>query len=131
MIPDHPHALLAKVVWEAVSAGDADALGGGLLRGSRLARLGAREARGKLPRPGGGLRLPGVDRGGRVDRLDLTLEDILVGGEYVSVLFRVSGLRKGRRLETGFVLLFRIEGSRLAEVWSVPRDQYTVDEFWA
>jgi hypothetical protein len=66
-----------------------------------------------------------------VDRLDLTLEDILVGGEYVSVLFRVSGLREGRRLETGFVLLFRIESSRLAEVWSVPRDQYAVDEFWA
>jgi hypothetical protein len=47
------------------------------------------------------------------------------------VLFRASGLRKGRRLEMGYTLIFRIEGSRLAEVWSVPHDQYAVDEFWA
>jgi ketosteroid isomerase-like protein len=130
VIPDHPHALLAKVVWEAVSAGDVDA----------LAEVCSEDL--TWHAPGRGARA-GTHRGQEavfaylasigedVDRFDLTLEDILVGGEYVSVLFHVNGLRKGRELETGFVLLFRIEGSRLAEVWSVPRDQYAVDEFWA
>jgi ketosteroid isomerase-like protein len=113
VIPDHPHALLATVVWEAVSAGDVDA----------LAEVCSDDlvwhASGRGP------------RGEDAERFDLTLEDILVGDERASVLFRVTGSRKGRRLETGYILLFRIEGSRLAEVWSVARDQYAVDEFWA
>ena len=130
MIPDHPHALLAKVVWEAVSAGDVDALAEvcsedlvwhAAGRGKRAGTYRGQEA----------VLAYLASIGEDVDRFDLTLEDILVGGEYASVLFRGSGLRKGRRLETGFILLFRIEGSRLAEVWSVPRDQYAVDEFWA
>ena len=44
--------------------------------------------------------------------------------------FHVSGLRKGRKLETGFVLL-RIEEDRIADGWSVPRDRHGVDKFWA
>ena len=130
MIPDHPHALLAKVVWDAVSVGDADALAEVCSedlvwhasgRGKRAGTFRGQEAVFAY------LSSLGED----VERFDSTLEDILVGGDYVSVLFRVDGLRLGRRLETGFILLFRIEGSRLAEVWSVPRDQYAVDEFWA
>lgn len=130
MIPDHPHALLAKVVWDAVSVGDADALAEVCSedlvwhasgRGKRAGTFRGQEAVFAY------LASIGED----VERFDSTLEDILVGGDYVSVLFRVNGLRLGRRLETGFILLFRIEGSRLAEVWSVPRDQYAVDEFWA
>jgi hypothetical protein len=27
--------------------------------------------------------------------------------------------------------VLRIEGDRIAEVWSIPRDQFAVDEFWA
>ena len=43
----------------------------------------------------------------------------------------VEGTRKGRSLKAGFVILFRIEADCIAEIWSVPRDQFTVDEFWA
>jgi hypothetical protein len=130
VIPDHPHALLAKVVWEAVSAGDVDA----------LKELCAEDlvwhASGRGPRSGSHR---GRDRvidylasiGEAAERFDSTLEDILVGSDLVSVLFRVSGAREGRDLDTGFILLFRIEDSRLAEVWAVPRDQYALDEFWA
>jgi ketosteroid isomerase-like protein len=130
VIPDHPHALLATVVWEAVSAGDVDA----------LAEVCSDDlvwhASGRGPRSGSYRGQEAVfsylaSIGEDAERFDLTLEDILVGGERASVLFRVIGSRKGRRLETGYILLFRIEGSRLAEVWSVARDQYAVDEFWA
>jgi hypothetical protein len=130
VIPDHPHALLAKVVWEAVSAGDVDALAE-VCSEDLVWHASGRGRRGGTHRGQEAVFAYLASIGEDVDRFDLTLEDILVGGEYVSVLFRVSGLREGRRLETGFVLLFRIEGSRLAEVWSVARDQYAVDEFWA
>ncbi len=130
MIPDHPHALLAKTVWQAVSKGDADTLSEVCTEDLVW------HASGRGPRSGSYRGQEAVfsylaSIGEDAEHFDSTLEDILVGGEYASVLFRVSGLRKGRRLETGFILLFRIEGSRLAEVWSVPRDQYAVDEFWA
>ena len=130
MIPDHPHALLAKIVWQAVSEGDVDTLS------EVCSEDLVWHASGRGPRSGSYRGQEAVfaylaSIGEDAERFDSTLEDILVGGEHVSVLFRVSGLRKGRRLETGYILLFRIEGSRLAEVWSVARDQYAVDEFWA
>jgi len=46
-------------------------------------------------------------------------------------MFRVHGQRAGKQLDTGFILIFRIENGRLAEVWAVPRDQYAVDAFWS
>jgi hypothetical protein len=130
VIPDHPHALLAETVWQAVSEGDAETLSEVCTEDLVW------HATGRGPRSGSYRGQEAVfaylaSIGEDAERFDSTLEDILVGGERASVLFRVSGLRKGRRLETGYILLFRIEGSRLAEVWSVARDQYAVDEFWA
>jgi ketosteroid isomerase-like protein len=130
MIVDHPHALLAKIAWEAVSVGDAEALAevcsddivwnasgrgkrSGVYRGQE-AVFGYLAAIGDL-----------------AERFDSTLEDILVGSRFVSVLFRVTGERGDRRLETDYILIFRIEESRISEIWAVPRDQYAVDAFWS
>ncbi len=65
------------------------------------------------------------------DEFDLELDDVLVGEQRTAILCRVSGERNGRLLEAGFVLLLRFEDNQIAEVWSVPRDQYAIDEFWA
>ena len=46
-------------------------------------------------------------------------------------MFRVQGRRGEKQLDTGFILIFRIEDRLLTEVWAVPRDQYAVDAFWA
>jgi len=130
MTEEHPHALLAKVAWEAVSAGDVDT----------LAEVCSEDlvwhASGRGPRSGThGGRDAVMDYlasiGDDADRFDSTLQQILVGDDLVVVLFQVRGFRLGRELDTGFILIFRIEGSQLVEVWSVPRDQYAVDEFWA
>jgi len=130
MTADHPHALLAKVAWEAVSAGDVDTLA------EVCSENLVWHASGRGPRSGTHAGRDAVmdylaSIGEAADRFDSVLEEILVGRDLVAVLFRVSGSRQGRELDTGFILIFRIEGSRLAEVWSVPRDQYAVDEFWA
>jgi hypothetical protein len=130
VIADHPHALLAKQVWEAVSDGDVDA----------LAEICSEDlvwhAAGHGPRSG---TFRGQDAvfaylasiGEDAERFDSTLEDILVGGERVLMLFRVDGLRKGFHLETDYFLIFRIANSRLAEVWALPWDQDAVTKFWA
>lgn len=127
---DHPHAVLAKLAWEAVSVGDAET----------LAEVCADDV--VWNASGRGMR-SGVYRGqdavfgflaaigDLAERFDSTLEDILVGSKYVSVLFHVSGLRGERKLDTDYILIFRIAGSRIAEIWAVPRDQYAVDEFWS
>ena len=54
-----------------------------------------------------------------------------MGDDRVAVLFHVVGKRRGRSLDTDFILIFRVEGERIAEIWAVPRDQYAVDEFWS
>jgi ketosteroid isomerase-like protein len=127
---EHPHAVLAKLAWEAVSVGDAEMLAqvctedlvwNASGRGKRSGVYRGQEAVFGFLAAVGDL----------AERFDSTLEDILVGSKYVSVLFRVSGLRGERKLDTGYILIFRIEESRIAEIWAVPRDQYAVDEFWS
>jgi ketosteroid isomerase-like protein len=130
VIPDHPHALLAKVAWESVSEGDVDALS------ELFADDLVWHASGRGPRAGDYRGRDAVfaylaSIGDAADRFDSTLEHVLVGDSLVAVLFRVRGTRKDRELDVGFILLFRIDDSRIAEVWAVPRDQYAVDEFWS
>lgn len=127
---DHPHAKLARGAWEAAARGDRET----------LARLCSPElvwhASGRGPRSGA---YRGIDAvldylaaiGEAAERFDSTFEDVLVGDELVAVLFEVTGRRRERRLATGFILLFRVEDGRIAEVWAVPRDQHAVDEFWS
>jgi ketosteroid isomerase-like protein len=125
----HPNARIARVAWEAVSTSDVkvleevaaeDLIWHASGRGSRSGVYRGRDAV--------------IDYlaaiGDAAEQFDSSLEDILVSDDLVAVLFRVSGRRRGRELRTGFILIFRVEDSRIAEVWAVPRDQHAVDEFW-
>jgi ketosteroid isomerase-like protein len=127
---DHPHAKLARTAWEAAAHGNRET----------LARMCSPDivwhASGRGPRSG---EYRGIDAvleylaalGDAADRFDSDFEDVLVGNDLVAVLFHVTGRRHGRLLDTDFILLFRVDGGRLDEVWAIPRDQYAVDEFWA
>ena len=66
-----------------------------------------------------------------VDRFDASLEDVLVGEERIAFVMHARGERKGRSLDATYILLARLEGGRVAELWSTAFDQYTVDAFWA
>lgn len=130
MTLDHPYAKLARTAWEAAAHGDAAALtrvcsenlvwhasGRGLRSGDYNGLAETLDYLAAL--------------GGAAEAFDSTFEDVLVGDDLVAVLFHVTGRRGGRVLDTGFILLFRVEDGRIAEVWAVPRDQHAVDEFWA
>jgi hypothetical protein len=47
------------------------------------------------------------------------------------VIFHATGRRHGRVLDHDYVLLFRMEEQRIAEIWSVSFDQRADEEFWA
>lgn len=129
-VPSHPHEQLARALWDAVSSGDVAA----------LERLSTDDlvwhASGRGPRSG---TLRGRDAvfdylariGEDTERFDSELEDVLVGDLLTALLYRVIGVRGDRKLDTGFILILRIEVDRLAEAWAVPRDQHAVDEFWS
>jgi len=127
---DHPHAKLARTAWEAAAHGDAESL-------ERVCHPDlVWNASGRGPRSGSYRGVAAVLEylatiGDAAERFDSRFDDVLVGEERVAVLFHVTGRRRGRVLDTDFVLIFRVEGGRIAEAWSVPRDQHAVDEFWA
>lgn len=127
---EHPHARLARRAWEAASLGDTETL-----RHICTPDL-LWHASGRGPRAGTHRGLEEVFAylaaiGDAAERFDSQLERILVGDDHVAVLFRVIGKRADRALDTGFILIFRIVGDRIAEIWAVPRDQYAVDDFWS
>lgn len=126
---DHPNAKLARTAWEAVSASDVDT----------IQRVCAEDlvwhASGRGPRAGHYRGRAAVldylaTIGDAAERFDSRLDHVLVNEDLVAVLFHVTGRRRGRVLDTDFILLFRIESGRIAEIWSVARDQHAVDEFW-
>ncbi len=121
---------LARAAWRAVSEADVDALRRLVAddvvwhasgRGTRAGDFHGRDAILDY--------LAGI--GDDADEFESELDDVLVGEERTAILFRVSGKRGARLLEAGFVLLMRFEDNQIAEIWSVARDQYAVDEFWA
>jgi ketosteroid isomerase-like protein len=126
---DHPNAKLARTAWEAVSASDLETLQ------RVLADDLVWHASGRGPRSGDYRGRSAVLEylatiGDAAERFDSRLDHVLVNEDLVAVLFHVAGKRHKRVLDTDFILLFRIASGRIAEVWSVPRDQYAVDEFW-
>lgn len=127
---EHANAVLARAAWEAVSAADVEALE------QLLADDLVWHASGRGPRAGDHRGRAAVIEylaaiGEDADRFDSRLEHILVNDDLVAVLFQVEGERHDRRLEIGFILIFRIADKRIAEVWAIPRDQYAIDEFWS
>ncbi len=127
---DHPYAKLARTAWEAAAHGDS----------GTLAQCCSEDM--VWHASGRGLR-SGVYRGlaetldylaaigGAADDFQSSFEDVLVGEDRVAVLFRVTGRRRGRVLDTDFILVFRVESGKIVEAWAVPRDQHAVDAFWA
>ena len=129
-MPIHPHELVAQELWRAVSTADVEALDRVFTPDLEWHASGRGKRAGTFTGPEAVLDyLAGI--GEDAERFDSDLEDILVGNKLTALVTRVTGERGGQKLESGFVLLLRIEGDRIAEVWAIPRDQLSIDEFWA
>lgn len=123
-------AEIARRAWEAVSVADVETLadlstddvawhasGRGRRAGTYRGRLSILDYLARI--------------GEDVQRWDSHLEDVMVGEYFTGIIFRVIGERDERRLDARFLLMLRLEGDRIAEVWAVPHDQHAVDDFWA
>jgi len=126
---EHPHAKLARTAWEAVSASDVDTLQE-VCSEQLIWHASGRGSRSGDYRGRASVLNYLAAIGDAAERFDSRLDHVLVNENLVAVLFHVTGTRRGRILDTDFILLFRIDAGRIAEVWAVPRDQHAVDEFW-
>lgn len=121
---------IARRAWDAVSTADIDGLARvstdtiswhAAGRGSRSGDFnGRREVLDYL-----------ASLGEATERFDLALEDVLAGAVLTAIVLSLKGKRQGHEIESGTILLLRFEGTRVAEVWAIPRDQFAIDEFWS
>jgi ketosteroid isomerase-like protein len=129
-MPQHPNATLIRDAWRAVGRGETETL-------KRLCADGIQwHAAGRTPWAGDHEGLDAVlDYLGRVgeatDVFDAELRDLLVSEERAATVMQVSARRGDRRLEVQFVILYRIAGGKIAEVWSTPLDPHVTDAFWS
>ena len=59
------------------------------------------------------------------------LVDVLANDNRVAAIHTGSGKRGGKELKMIEILLFEMQGGKVKNVWSHPRDQHKDDEFWA
>ena len=129
-MPQRPNATLIRDAWRAVARGEAETL-------KQLCADGIQwHAMGRTPWHGDHEGINAVlDYLGRVgeaaDVYHADLTDLLVSAERAATVMQVSASRGDRRLEVQFVILYRIAGGKLVEVWSAPLDRRATDAFWA
>jgi ketosteroid isomerase-like protein len=127
---DDPSAEIARTACEAVAHADAET----------LAHLCKREVvwhqTGRGPYSGDYRGLEAVldylrSLGEAAEEFDLQPGAVLGGEGRAAVVFHATGRRLGRVLDHDYVLLFRIEEQRIAEIWSVSFEQRADEDFWA
>ncbi len=127
----HPNATLIRDAWRAVARGDTETLNQLCVDGIQWHAT-ARST----PWAGDHQGIDAVlDHLGRVgeaaDVFDASLTDLLVSEERAATVMQISARRGDRRLEVQFVILYRIAGGKIAEVWTAPLDPDANDAFWA
>jgi ketosteroid isomerase-like protein len=129
MTPEHPHARVARSLWEAIAEGDAS-LVEGLLADDVVWR-----AMGRNPLSGEYRGASGVlDYLARVgetaDELNSTLQRILIDDEGAALLHHVSAVRGSDPLEMDMIIIFKMSEGKIVSATSIPVDQADNDRFW-
>jgi ketosteroid isomerase-like protein len=129
-MPQHPNATLIRNVLRAVARSETETLKQLCADGIRWHATGPTVWAGEHE---------GVDAvldflgrmGEAADVFNADLADLLVSEERVATIMRVSARRGDRHLEVQYLILYRIEEGRIAEIWSAPLDPDATDAFWA
>jgi len=87
-------------------------------------------------RKGGPVTFSGVDGLGQVmglagGAINVKPTVVLADKDYVFVLAKLTGKRKGRTLNTENCYLYRFRNGKLVEGKNIPTDQLAFDEFWS
>jgi len=127
---EHPNAKIARRAWDAIARGDAaelreilapDLVWQATARGTPWAGVhqGAEAAIDMLARIGE-----------HTDLFEADLIDVLASDERALVVFRMRIGIGSRRIEVDYLLLGRIAGGRVVEVWSAPLEPGAIESFW-
>ncbi len=63
--------------------------------------------------------------------LAIELHDVAGNDTHVMALAIVSATRNGRQCRDQSVQVFHVNDGKITEVWTLPGDQYSADEFWS
>jgi ketosteroid isomerase-like protein len=127
---EHPNAVIAKRAWRAVSEADAETLG------EIFAQDIVWHVTTRNPWNGKHVGLEAVfnylaDLGDSGDAYNSTLMDVLASDERILLLCSVVGQRKGRSVESQYVILARFEGEKIVEIWTLPVEPEVLAQYWA
>ena len=120
---------LAQRAWEAVAAGDTEALQ------QVWAPNIVWHVTGMNPWTGAHVGHAAVcdylaDVGEAGEAYDTRLDDLLVSKDRLVMVCHVTARRGKRTVETDQVLMARVEGGQIAEVWTVPLNPSAFEGFW-
>ncbi len=62
--------------------------------------------------------------------LRVDLHDVVGNDDHVVALTIVHAARNGKQLADQGVQVFHVRDGQVTEVWTLPGDQYTTDDFW-
>jgi len=127
---EHPNALIAKRAWRAVSEADVDTLRM-LWTEDIVWHVTTRN-----PWYGDHVGQDAIleylaNLGDSGDAYNSSLEDVLASDERTLLFCSVSAERKGRSVESHYVILARLEGEKIAEVWTMPVEPDVLANYWA
>ena len=128
---DHPNVQLARAAWSAISRGDAEELLA-LLDPKIVWHATARGTPWFGTHRGADSVVDYLARVGEASEFfEATLVDVLASDDRVLLIFHASFRRGGRVAELDYLLLARVAGDRVAEMWTIPLDPATIEAFWA
>ena len=127
---EHPNALLARRAWDAIARGDADALRE-LLAPDLVWRATSQGTPWFGVHQGADAAIDMLARVGEAtDVFDADLVDVLASDERVLVLFRVRIAIGVREVEVDYLLLGRVSGRHIVEVWTAALEPAVIAAFW-
>lgn len=127
---EHPNALLARRAWDAIARGDSDALRA-LLAPDLVWNATAQGTPWFGIHQGADAAIDMLARVGEAtDVFDAELVDVLASDERALVLFRVRIAIGPREVELDYLLLGRVSGGRITEVWTAALEPARIAAFW-
>jgi ketosteroid isomerase-like protein len=127
---EHPNAQLARRAWDAIARGDAEALLE-MLAPDLVWRATAQGTPWYGVHQGAEAAIDMLARVGETtDVFDADLVDILASDERVLVLFLVRIAVGGREVELDYLLLGRVVGDRIREIWTAALEPGRIEQFW-
>ncbi len=126
---DHPNAIVARHLWEAVSKGDAESIVRLLSPEVIWRSYGTGELSGVFEGPEGVLNFLAL-AGERVETMVLRVVDIFASDGGAVIHYAMDANQGPKFLESQVILVMRIQNGLINEVFTVPTQAAEAADFW-